>query len=469
MATDYIGNVNSINAPLRFSRADWSVRLEEAEESILRLDDSGERALMAVYDRARQSGRIYAVGPAGSGAAIWDTVVPGGRPMEAMFYPNGASAGAIVELGVGGIEFMRFDQGEMVWRSNDGIVTDALINEDGVAYIMAIRRETGRLVARDLAGDLLFEFDPPAESVDWMHPMGNGDVLVRTLAQGGANHQYRRIGADGAVRWTYEVGSNVTRNGVHDDTIVAARFLGDGAFADRIEVVSIGGNDGRRRWGTNMPEDKLPQQFGFRADGNPFFVNNDLHVATTAMLAYDLGTGDLIYDYAAPGFSLGEAINIRRGEMAITGNNAAQGVGAVFRVSAAGQNMAGYRTDGETVSAIASYEGTIAAAVVEPNAGAAGVVMLDPAGDEVWRTNLRPGLVINRLDMHAPLSVDVFAEDAATRRGIVIPLANGRAVEDGWRVERIDANVSSFASSAGQLFVILVDDDGVDLVRIPRD
>ena len=111
----------------------------------------------------------------------------------------------------------------------------------------------------------------------------------------------------------------------------------------------------------------------------------------------------------------------------------------------------------------------VAAAVVEPNAGAAAVIMLDPAGDEVWRTNLRPGLVVNRLEMNSALSVDVFAEDSATRRGVVIPLANGRAVEDGWRIERIDANVSSFGSSAEQLFVILVDEDGVDLVRIPRN
>jgi len=467
VATDYIGNERTIEAPLRFSRADWSVRIEAAEESILRLDESGERALMAVFDRARQNGRLYAVGPAGSGAAIWDAVIPGGRPMEAMFYPDGASAGAVVELGVGGVEFMRFDNGEMVWRSNDGIVTDALINEDGVTYIMASRRNVGRLVGRNLAGTVLFEFDPQGESVDWVDLLPDGDVLVRTIAQGGANHQYRRITSEGEVRWTYDVGSNVTRNGVHSGNIVAARFLGEGMFADQVEVVSIGADDGRRSWGTNMPPDKLPQQFGFRADGNPFFVNNDLHVATTAMLTYDVDTGNLLYDYTAPGFTLGEAISIRRGEMAISGNNDNQNVGAVFRVSANGQNMAGFRTDGETVSDIASYDSTVAAAVVEPNAGAAGVVMLDPAGDEVWRTALRPGLVINRLEMHAALTADVFAEDAATRRGVVLPLGPDGALS--WRVEREGGNVSSFGGSLGQMFVILIDEDGVDLVRLPRE
>jgi hypothetical protein len=38
-----------------------------------------------------------------------------------------------------------------------------------------------------------------------------------------------------------------------------------------------------------------------------------------------------------------------------------------------------------------------------------------------------------------------------------------------WRVEREGATVSSLVSSAGALYVILSDEDGVDLARIPRE
>jgi hypothetical protein len=136
-------------------------------------------------------------------------------------------------------------------------------------------------------------------------------------------------------------------------------------------------------------------------------------------------------------------------------------------LSGNGQNIAGYRTNGETVSHLASFGGTLGGAVVEPDAGTSAVVMLDPAGDEVWRTGLRAGLVVDRLEMNAALAVDVYAEDGATRRGVVLPLNAAGAMS--WRVEREGATVSNLVSSAGALYVILSDEDGVDLARIPRE
>ena len=432
------------------------------------------------------------------GPLSFDVSIPGGRPVQLIERPAQLDVGVIVERDGQHRSYVHIDQGAVAWESALGHVTDVHPGPRGSVYIIATRPDEafenqGRLFCFGFGGLQIWDFDPRSpfrggrtESVDWIALAANGTVVVRTVAENGTDHQYYGLSQAGEELWRYEVQSQVAQSALQDGSLLVARHLTDpfdphcnfpgDPFCPRraAEVVSIDVNDGQRRWARGTGPDFEPIQLGFLAKGNTILIGQSVGGIAASIDVFNAATGDLIHEENnLLNLIPGEAFPTPDGELAVAMSRVwppdgeDESWGGIYRLNAIGQDIGGYRTMDEVVGDIDGYDGTIAAALSPIGGGSDAVLMLDAAGESVWRTELEPGFAINRVHMHAPLHTDARVEETATGRGVILPFDADGTID--WRIDRAGASVSSYAATANELYVTITDDEGLELLRIPRD
>ncbi|MEE2788183.1 MAG: Ig-like domain-containing protein [Myxococcota bacterium] len=494
--SDYLGQTHTIHVPMVFSRADWSMRVPANETPIIQELDTADGAIVGTYDRIKNRGRVFRLGATDDPLSL-DVSIPGGRPVQLIELPGQLSVGVVIERNDQHRTYLHINQGEVAWESDHGYITDVLPGPQNSVYLISTRPDEfsghrGRLFGHSMDGDIFWEFAPSSplpglgnESVDWMASLDNGNVVVRTLAEDGTAHQYYGFSQAGVEFWRYDAQSTVAQNEIYGDRLFLARELVDPFDPDctagfgldpcrALEFVSIDVNEGQRRWGQTLPENSDPQQFGFDADGNPYVISLSSFSSNGYINAYNGTTGELVYQRVfSNAFTPGEALSTPGGELAVVGlrwwtqDAENEFTSGIFRISADGGDIGGFRTMDETIGDIDGYGDNIVAALSAIGGGRDAVLMLDAAGESIWRTELQPGLVINRVHMYAPLRADVRVEEAATGRGMILPFRMDGTID--WRIDRSGASVSGFVGTANELYVTISDHDGVELLRIPRD
>ena len=119
--------------------------------------------LLGVWSRIRQQGRLFMLGAAGSGDAIWDVIVRRGyEPREAFFYPDSSAVGVRCESQDNGSIFVHVDPDGRSWEYLGGVVRKAV---PGVGSFTYAHIDPSLLVGMDANGDVAFVVDYSEEQI----------------------------------------------------------------------------------------------------------------------------------------------------------------------------------------------------------------------------------------------------------------------------------------------------------------
>lgn len=465
--TDYLGNVSQREVTLRFSRADLAVTADAFAASMVSVHQ--DHVLMGIFDELHNEGRVLWIGPEGSGPPVWDVNIGTLRPIQGFFYDNNGNAGVLAEdVNLNRRGFLRINSdGEIAWSSDDGVVREARVNNDGVTYLLVERPGEWAVVARDSNGDQLFEYISDDRRPERIEVLANGDVLVSASDDDNGLDELRRFSSDGEEQWVFDVDAPISRLMVAGNMILIARDDGEGEnSAIRIVRISDGG---LQMWASPMPNNVLVQSLKLRGDGAPLVFGQNLHVFQTYLHCFDPDDGDELFNFEPPGFIVSDMTPFQRDRTAVAANDMRVGEAgaAIFQLQAGGMVASTFETDAETVLNLATRGDSAVVVLNDGNTGRSALLVLDPDGEIVWREDLDAGVGTVALHVPAERMADLVAFRAATGTGVLFPYGPDGTYD--WRVEAEGAIISQVASLPTHLVVAIETDGGVDVLRLPRE
>ncbi len=461
VVTDYLGNTGQLAVPLRLSRAELGIQVRGSSVSTLRLAPDG-RAIAAMWNPILELGRLIVLGPDGI-APIYDVDLPGHRVIEAAFYPGGDSVGLQTESPLGDRTFLRIDaDGTEAWRYEAASIDSAQI-VGGTTLIVA----DGMGLGFDAAGNEAFRLVPDAERVEQLVPMNNGDVLAGSTRVDGMADFLRRHDSNGEEVWERVLGGRLRRVIVEQGIILWRR---DDA-SEPHEVVAVerlDGGDGVPMWTSLLEDDLLLQSSGLRTDGAPYANAQNLHVFQAHAIAWDPANGDELFAFSPPGFPLTQVIAGRNRDLIVSAQDERMGEGgaAIFHLGADGMVRNQYLTDDESIDGMKAGEGFTVATTTDALTGQSAAIVVDEDGEEVWNWPLPAGYSAAGFSVPFARALDVSAFNGVTRTGAVYLLDIDGNLR--WRVEREGAEIGGLVSDLEHLFVVLHDQEGAEVLRLPR-
>ncbi|MEE2756894.1 MAG: hypothetical protein VYA30_09545 [Myxococcota bacterium] len=497
-ATDYLGNADQLLLPVRLTRGDWAIStLTYVGRLAHRV---GDNALMGMWSGIRQQGRLIMLGAAGSGGALWDlNIRRGWQPADAITYPGSTAVGVRCDLpATGASRFLRVDPDGRVWEFLDGYVTKAVPGNGLFTYLhVAPSSLLGIQTNGQTAFEIDFSNDLPAQNIQSISALGNGEVLVHTIgAQDALLNRLHRINSAGEIVWTYDVGGAITQNHIDimGETMIFARTIIDGG--DTVPVLTrIDFGTGLLLWEWAAPRILNKESSKFNANGFLLWRASNLHSFRTHLFAIDPAIGEQVYTrppaadaemgFSPPGYDMSTVLNLLpAGDTVVHARTSSEvepglRVASLYRVGNDGRIGALYTSEpavqrGNTLIApdfqtIASAGGNVAVAIQTAATGQGEVAMLNSDLQELWRLGLPDGAQVNRLLMSGPEAIDVTTT-SADEGDSVFPIS----VENGagsypWRIHSPQATLGGFIGTATTLFVMLNNDDGVDVIRIERE
>ncbi|MGC6418986.1 MAG: Ig-like domain-containing protein [Bradymonadia bacterium] len=498
-ATDYLGNQDQLIVPFSVSRGDWAVRqLTFQGRLALKLDN--DEALFGTWSARRQQGYLTMLGQAGSGEPRWELELRRGwMPVEAFQYAGNSGVGIRCDIpATGDSGFVRVDPDGRVTYFDIGFV-DKAIAATGLSTFLQLA--PSRVTRMDIGGELVFTFDTSVlmqpQNVQDIWSLPGGDVLVHSFeVEDETRHKLHRVSRDGVLLWTHEIDGGFDQGhvDVSGSVILYSRNVpfGDGFQA---QIHRVDAQTGEQLWSWVGEEDPLITRIRslFAPTGQYLWLYTGSGFMTH-LLAFNVDTGR--QEYREPpvsnfrsGFSPADH-NISsvmpllpEGDMLILGERtgpilAGMASSVLWRVRPDGGVPDAYYS-----SPAVEIEGQIVAPVFSPVATSGGHVVaasstvngqswlagLDSELALAWTMTMPDNNEVVEVRMVNQDTLDVVSQVAGVGEAVYPVQRDGNRGTYPWRVHRPDAEVSGVVGTDTTLFVLLNDDDGVEIVRIPRD